>query len=725
MADEATGQTDDGVTEITIVDEEPAGGSRGWRDLWQVPALLAGVALIVAGVMVSRGVERTDDYAGVLNDASALIERNDFDRALDVLNGVILPRMDEPLMTPTLKQRFHLLRGDAVALGQSDRMINNRTNNELIVSEYTAAEQLLADIGPDRTARLAGAMISLGRLDEVPRRLEILPGSHASQKRGLTKRLVEAHQALGAPGRERSLALLSEMAGDAGLSPEDRVWALARQAELRIDAGYPEEALEGLLRAVHRLERPDSQGVGMLYLLLARAYHELGRLPDAAEQIERADALLPEQDARRGTLLTISGEIAQVAGDLPEARDRFWTAVEEYPQSSSLLRALMGVAEVDAQLGDISESVSMYERLVDEYTRRPEASAVSAVEIAESLLAQQQARSAAGDFDSAIEYVRLADRLFEFDETPTAIVLARAESHRSRAQQLVDEAGVDPSRPVEIASIDPVTRAEIRANYIDAGESYLRHARMTVLSDDLAFTDSLWMAGDSYDLAGETAKTIEIFSEYAGGLDDDPRLPSAIYRLAGAHQARAEFETASELYRELLDEHPNATESAGAYVRLAQCRLLDADEANDPEARALLERILASGRLGPDAVEFRDALVQLGRIHLAAGRHDDAAARLGEAIERYPDDAESVLLKFQLADALRLAGERLGDELEHESMPAGRERDLTAQRERRLTEAMGLYEEVRGTLDAIDERRRTDLQNLLLRNAFLPGGLCV
>jgi len=238
-----------------------------------------------------------------------------------------------------------------------------------------------------------------------------------------------------------------------------------------------------------------------------------------------------------------------------------------------------------------------------------------------------------------------------------------------------------------------------------------------VLTDDLAFTDSLWMAGDSYDLAGETDKTIEIFSEYAGGLDDDPRLPQAVFRLAGAHQARGDFDVAETLYRGLIEEHPNAAEAAGSHVRLAQTLAVDDDPENDGDARALLERILTSGRLAPDAVEYRDALVQLGRLHLRAGRHVAALETLAETVERYPEDPEITLLRFQLADAHRLSAAELGEQLERESMPAGRRRDLETRRSGWLREALAHYEEVRATLDAKDQRRRTDFEDLLLRNA--------
>lgn len=723
MSDDATPEDSAGAASDAGSGSAPS-SSRGWRDLWQVPALLAGVGLIAAGVLVARTTERADDYAGVLDDAGALIQRHEFERAVGLLNGTILPRLDAPEMTPTLRQRFHLLRGDAVALGQSDRMISNRANHELVIKEYGEAEQLLADLGPERQTRMAESLIALGRLDDAERRVQRVPSENAERRRGLQRKLVEAYMDRGEPGRGRALELLSQMSSDSGLSADDRVWALARQAQLRLDSGYPDEALEGLLRAVHRLEKPSGQGVGALYLLLARAYHELGRMPEAVEQIERADALLAPQDEQRATLLTISGEIAQVQGTLPEARDLFWSVVEDYPQSAALHRALLGVAEIDALLGDIPESVAMYERLVEEVRRARTSDGVSVDRIAQSLLDQHQTRLTIEDYASAIDYARLADRLYTLDETPPAVILARAVGHRREAERLVAEAGVDPSRPVEIATIDPVTRAEIRAHYLDAGEHYLRHARATVLSDDLAFTDSLWMSGDSYDLAGETARTIEIFSEYAGGLDDDPRLPGAVFRLAGAHQSQGDYDLAADLYRGLLDSHPNSAEAAASYVRLAQTYMLDAVDENDMEAQRLLEQILSSGRLAPDAVEFRDALVQLGRIHLRAGRYVPALETLGEVVERYPVDPEAVLLSFQLADALRLAAGEISDELSRESMPAGRRRDLESRRERWLRQSLALYDGVRSTLDAVDERRRSDLQELVLRNAHFYRADC-
>ncbi|MFG0274530.1 MAG: tetratricopeptide repeat protein [Phycisphaerales bacterium] len=704
--------------------EAPARSSRGWRDLWQVPIFLVGMALLVGGLMTLRGDAPQNDFDGALDDAETLITRQEFDRAITLLNDTIRPELDAPDALPRHLRRFHLLRGDALYLGQEATGAGLAPNAQAIVDEYGRAEEFFAELEGARVVRYADALAALGRVEEALARADALPPTLDAARRELLKRIIRA-KLDGNPADEAgALALLGRLAGEPNLPATDHAWVVARQAELLLDSGQAEDALTHLLRSIQRFEAGPSGASGELYLLVAEAYFELGRFEEASEQIGAALDRLPFASGLRGDASILAGRIAQIRADLEEARDRYATALLEHPSAPRAAQAVLGMAEVDAAMGAVAQSLESYRDLVDRIDDATSArrTGVTRDEAAGSMLERRRERLVVNDPNGALEFAQLAERVFDGAQAPGDVLLGVADAHRRVADAIVGvESGAPDARAV--LALDPASRAEARAHYDGAAEYFLRHARRMILTEDQAFGDSLWLAGDSFDLAGDRERAIEVFSEFVGGRPNDPRVPAALFRLGLAHQSLSDHTTAASFFQDLIARHPRAPEAASAHVHLAQCLLSDGAPGNNAEAERLLKRIVDGSMLTPDAVEFREALFELGRLHLAREQFDDATLRLREAVDRYPNDPGADMARFHLAEALRLAARDLEETL-REGLPSAERRQIEQERADRLARAQALYEEVRSGLEAKAPAIRTDLDRLTLRNAYFYRADC-
>ncbi len=692
-------------------------GPRSWQEIWQAPTLLLAIFLVVAGLVTARVSAPGPDFDGALDDIEALLNVREYQSALDQLNDVILPHLSEPEVTTAHRRRFHLLRGDAVHRLQGAKGISVPENHRLVLEEYDAAQRLLAQLDPVRRAVYAETLVALGRFDEALAWIRQLPVEEADRKRALIRSIVEKNLRLPEPPYELTLSLLSELAMDDSLNPHERIWVVAKQAELRIGAGYVEEGLGHLLRSMQRLENTDSEEAGELYLLLAQCYFELGRFADAQRQIARAIQLLPSSDALVGRAHQLSGQIHQINGHLQDARDKYTIVVSDFPGTRASLPAWLGLAEVEAAQGTVDASLESYSQAVDLVTRESDRVDVTRDSVTASLLNQRQERFIREDYKNALRYAQLAIRAHTDGPPPPSVILAMAQTHRAIGDQALENARDGERGPLDLSKVDPVTRAEARAHYAEAGDQFLRHARAVLLLDDELVAESLWNAADSFDLAGDYGKAIEAFSEYASGRLEDPRQPQALYRLARAHMARQDYSVALQFLEDLIAQNPSSGEGTASYVPLAQCYLLDDDPSNDSQAEAHLATVISGRLLSPEALEFRDALIELGLLYLDQDRLEEAIESLQEAIERYPDDTRIDQLRFSLAEANRRSAAEIEVTLQ-EAMPERERRRFTQLRNERLQEAVDLFDLVRRSLDRKDPRKLTSAQRVYLRNAL-------
>lgn len=752
-----------------------------WKTIWPIPVLAIATVLLIGGLVTAWVARPEPDPEAPLRKAAGLIEKAQYQHGLEVLNKEMLGFVRDGVATKAQAGEFFRMRAEAIFLGQAAMEIDRSENHRRIIENYELAEEQGLTLPAEDVERLALTHLALNRPFDAAALLPTLaereePGE--GRRRRLIRRIVEHNLAAGgswgaedaggagraadAGGgklRDLTMGLLNTLSLDPKLPLEDRLWTAAREAELRLDEGAAREAATDLVRDILLLEPQVGRGgLAELHLLLGRAYfHDgvhLDKADEAARTAEEAFAARPDTEGLAAAIV-LRGQIAQAQGQADLARERFGRVRAELAGTNAHAATLLGLAETEAQLGNHVEASEAYAELVDRARRavaeraRPSRSDVSRQRICESLMDRHRERylagAAAGDaakraeaFRTALAYAELADSLFAAEDVPSPVLLAMAETHRRLAEGMLTDAAGRRLDHRAIRALDPVTQSQAKQHLMHAGRFYLAYADRVLLESNQNYLDALWLAADSYDLGGALDDAADAFSRYYdGALAADQRRPEARFRLAQIFRARRDYAAATPLYKELIDSRPggpNAAKGVGvwadaAIVPLAQCYLADDDEANDEEAARLLRSIVEGSILEPDAIEFREAVVELATLEYRHGRYAEAARLFTEAVERYPDHERLTLLQYRLADSYRLLAAQLAATL-REAMPAAERQQREAAHRDALTQARRLFGQVRTALTAnpaqADEARPplTELEKLHLRNAAFYIGDC-
>lgn len=764
--------------EVKAVPKPASGGGGGgridWKAVLPLPLLALGSVLLVGGVLA--GVLRAPKVSPAvpLEAAKIAFEERKFDVALDVLNDRVRPGVEQGRLSHDGEREFFLLRARVLAAMQNGRGVRRAENDRAIVSDYEQAKKLGAAWSDEDHAAVAESLVGAGRVADAVALAKGLPAEQAPRRQALFKRIVEANLRARAVNFDGTLTLLGELIEDPGVSADDRAWAMGKQAELRLVAGFAEEAATKLLRALPKTEGLNPERQGELVFLLGRAYERMNDLPAAARQLETAESLLPADSPVRARALVLSGKVKQAQGSLDEARERFLSVAEGGGEADTKAEAILGLAETLAGLGDDDASLERYRELVERVEEGQGGAAVSGPEAGQSLVDRASDRQAAGALPIALRYAMLAERAYrggsgapaphgeghavaekagtahgaearaegghgapeaanghgampsaqdkQLDPVPPAVFLLLGSLHRSIAQQQLAEAQTTSKGRIAIADVSPVTQADVKRHLLDAGGAYREHARLMLVADDAAHADSLWAAAECLDAAGERDGAQACFGLYARRGDEDPRKGEAVFRLAEGYEARRDFATAASRYRELVD-LASGPVSVRAVVPLARCYFADDKAENDAEGEELLGRLLGSGTVGPESEVYRDAVIELGeRAHRVGGSHYPMAIeKLAEAVARYPDHERLGVLTFKLADARRLSAAQIDAEL-REALPQGRREELEQLRRERLEEAGTGFARAVEIISAKDPRMTTPMDALAIRNSTFYRG---
>jgi TolA-binding protein len=703
---------------------EPAG--LGWSDVWQLPTLVLGVGVLVAAIMHAMTLVPRPDVSAPLARAEEQVAASAYEDAITTLNTGVYPFVGTKDITREQQGAFHQLMGRALYLGQRGLGIDREDNNTNIKASYLEAEAYGVQLLPSDVSYLADTLLSLGEFDQARKRADTLPADERSRRLTLYRRLVD--EAMN-PDRRRDDAafeLVSGMLMDTQLAPDDRAWALSRQAELQIDRGYAEDAMNRLLRELPRLDSLSPRERGPLHLLLARAYIEVQSLDSAERQLALAAEMIQPGDIRIQQLTLLQGQVLSLKGDHAAARERFQLVLDSIPTARWRLWGEYGLAKAASIMDDDEDALAAYGRLVELLAKGEKSREVSPVVVAESLTKCSTDRFEHGSTDLSLRYAVLAERVLGESRLTAETLLSLASSHRRLADEIIAAVKAKSTSDVVLADLDPATRAQVRSHLSAAAGYYRKHADKVVLTDVQLYSDSLWMSGDCYDRAGDQESAVRIFQLYAAERPGDPRQPEARFRLAQAYQVRGDIENAAAIYRDLIRSRGDAESGSGPWadaseVPLARALLLDANTENDAEAEQILRSVVSGQIGGPDSASFRAAVFELANYYYRKNDYDAAIERFEEALTRYPDDSQVTAARFKLGDALRLSAVEIEQTLT-QAIPPAEKVTLEATRVDRLRRAIGLYEQVRRELDVKDPRRRTAAEETYLRNSYFYMG---
>lgn len=715
-----------------------------WGNLWQVPAIVISLILIAAGLHVASHREPEHDFDGALEQVDQLIAAGELETAKTRLEDVIGPNLDQA--TPPQQAHFHVATADWIAAAQRDREVTIEANNRVIAGQYAEAVSMGATLDAPRLERWADALIDLGQLEEARKRVAELEALSISGEKGqvaragrnrLLRRLVDASIGREDLADDVKSTALEEYRRDSMLSPADEAWAIARQAELRLDGGNAADAVDHLLVDMRRLEHTgaalDPAEWGELYTLLGRGYFAQGRYDYAEFHLKRALEQFRGPELVRADALLLMGRLAVARGQPEPALEYFDEIVGEYPGARAYLPAVLARAEAESIVGRHEASLEDFRQVLKLLPEAGERSDVTPRIVAASLADRHDAALTMGELALALEYVSLAEDLFTAGDVPVDVLFRIASTSRQIADDILAEASraaEEGAPPLRLDEIDPAVRFEAQTKYEQAGDYFLRHARaLTAVPEaDAEWAESLWLAGESYDLAGRRQMAIRHFLEYIAGCSvDDPRRAEVTFRLAAAYEAEMDYEPAATYYEQVIAEHPRSIYGTQSHVPLARCYVALGRE---PEAEQRLLAVVENRQgeqspVTPESVDYRDALIELGRIYYDSGQYREAIERLTTAAQRYENDDRINEIRFRLADSYRRHARALGDEAAAEpTMPPARRRALEELSEEHLELALNLFGEVsRGYADR-DPARLNPLQRDYQRYAALNRGDC-
>lgn len=714
-----------------------------WRRLWQVPLLLAGLALFGMGVKAFIKTIKPVPFEQQVTGIRALLQGENYDKAISEIN-----RLGEYYHEHKQQGALQILSGDAHYLIQRGQP-PVRDNYERVLKHYAKAVEL--GITPDAAMneRWGISALVLGEPGLAVEKLEAAISQNPALLRLHARELVNAYA--GNHQVEKAQSILSRLLAGLSLEPghetehesstshaeevDNRVWALCKEIELAIatSAGQPNggEALaRGITQAREALKAiPEQEPGGRVLTWIGRGELQRGNVNQAQEDLRGARGRFISHNIDDGRAAVLLARISEAKGDLETAAKLYAEVVEAHSGTPVWAAARLGRSDVHAkrakgqeeavgesELADYRFAIAAVHETGGEIENPVEL--ITHETVGATLLQDYERAFADEDYRSALKYLDLQQELGVTDTEAMSFRLATTRQHR--AEELFAEA-------FKLTGQARLEReAEARAMCAAAALDYQKHARLATLDDDLS-GESLWKAAQLFDKAGEPMKSVALYEQFSRERPRDPRIPEAILFTGRLYQSAGLFEKAIAAYQLNLTSRNNSHTPAGytSAVNLARCYMALADatpetvaatapatgqatqpvvenprkkEYFDKAEAALLSLVQNSADLRPEANEFRISLFTLGELYHRNGRWADAILRLEEACQRYPQDPGRPRALFMLAESYRNSAADIAEAIKKDPAIVGRD-VLENARADRLAQAAAIFGRVIAILD--------------------------
>ncbi len=691
-------------------------------------AIIAGLALASVAVfgtlifMLSGSSPETD--RPTLEAALAAWEQEDFVEARSVAQSLLLPGA-----LPVSELGGPLFVLGAVSLREADLVWGyERRTHYLLAARYLEEARdrgWPASYQAQGLQLLAEALLASGQAPAARLALQDALEADPADVARVHYLLSEAH--LADSGGDLAAALEHNRAGleDGRLQPalRDRLWI--QQAEIHLRQGDAAAAREAATAVTNQSPLRSEQTLLHARILIAEARQMrdeaeqapadppppsvVDRFRQAIELLRQAQGLdVLGNDTTPKAMYWIAECYAEL-GDDRAAIDQLDRTSQMFPQSPHDLAARLLKAEIlkrKRQDDDAIETLRAALAIEPTFSEGESAHGVGPGEIRKRLLGIY------GTYFESEQYAlatRMAELLRALTTDGTGHELeGRARRAWGRAMLLQAET----QSPPESTALEESGRFQLR----QAGEAFFLVARARLVSR--GYPDQLWNAAESYLAGHDFANAAKILTTYLGE-GERRRRPVALVGLGEAQLALDRPDEALSTLQTCVDFHPQAPSTFQARI-LASYAHQELDQPNEAEQR-LLEN-LADERLTPASLEWRQSLIELGKLLYLRGRYDEAIVRLDEAVGRYPEDPRVAELRYLAAISLRQLGLQLaappGEDVPA-SAYAAREAESLAHLD---AAAVRLLAERDALVELETERALTPREKVRLRNCYFAAG---
>ncbi len=672
---------------------------------WQIPLLVVSLVLLSWGVWRLRPQPYVPTFDELFNQTVRLREAGLYTQASDAVEKLLAdPELE---LQPEQRRRLHRQMVEILIGYELGNAVHGKDNVRRIL-EHSALS-----IGPDESfdARMSywrGLAYQWQRNEtEAIAAFKQALAAGIDDPWTLRKTVYEMENQRGGKTAEQMHAEYDTFLNSPDVPEPLRYWAAERKVELfNREKAY--EACERFLETYVGQFTQSSMQLGYEYLRALSWYH-VGRVEDAERLLRALRDRLHEPDLLYAAAGWLLGRIMLDQGAPADALGFFDEVRLNAPPSRYRAAAVWGRAEALAGLERYDESRRTYEEAIRLAAEDPYGTMIDLRQIRETTTRFFQDLRERGQLVQARHFLQLATRLVRPGDD---------EAQAKYANWLADVSFEMGQRALRRAREGAAEEAERAKEYfIDAGEAYGRLTRLVVF--DLAtVTEATKRAAESFDLAGDRRRTMEVLEVFVRERSQSSFVPEALRWLGQVCQAAGEYEKAVAWYQRNVTDHPRTPAAAGSLVPLAECfqNLGQVDNAEQTLLR-IVDHVPGDPiqTITPEAREYREALFALGDLYTQAGEYEKGISRYTEALRRFGDDPRADRVTFLLADAYRLSARRIREvDLPDDKNVAIREQLRLAYRER-LGKARELYAEVVGRYRQRPAETLSDLDRLYVK----------
>jgi len=699
--------------------------------LFSVMFSLMGAMLFTWAVMSAKNRQLAVEAAYTPDDAFQALDDGDLPKALQIAQ--IVERSGNMTIDNAGGPAYIF---GVAAMRKSDTPVELQRTRAYQIAAHWFEQAMHRGVPDDRRAEvvfLTGKSLYLAEryTEAVPILRQALPiNPHAA---------AEVHRYLGRalylqsePNPAGAVAETDAYLAEPGLSEDDRMAATADRAEFLLASGRLVEARRAIAQ-VQATKRFPAQAT----LLDARITLQEGRLaagvkgdeaaltpscimplpqPTPESQAKFEAALRLAEEAKKldklSTQLTpqafyVAGLCQDALGKLDEAAAEFHQAYRRAVESPEGFAARIQQAHLARRRDKTDDAVSLYDEVLKElgpkkrYSNRwaplPDFKA-RMLTVYEDFFHRKQ-------YAAASKFADLLPRLLDED---LAVQLA-ADAHAAWARQLV--AG-GRGGALEERHPPPAVREQYRL----AGKLYERLSELRYATRDYA--ENIWTAAKFYLQGRDYDNAARLLRKYTS-VEQRAHHAEAMVGIAEVMLTKERNDEALALLKRCMETFPR--DAAVFRARLLLAELYGEMGKWDEAERSLLDN-LESETLTPSSSEWRRSLFALARLLYDRARYPEAALKLDEAVERYPDDADAVEARYCAGEAHRRVAQQLADEVPDNALPAER-----AKFQRLITEQFEIA--LKRLDETIQAARTPDLRHTdeagriaMLRNALFGRG---
>jgi tetratricopeptide (TPR) repeat protein len=693
--------------------------------------------LTVALLMASIGIAWTymvdlaiDAERAKLDEALTALDNGNYEQARllvrHVLNSGALPH-DEfgtPLFVLGVVKTY-----DAGA----DVVPEQRRTQYLVASRYLTKARSYG-LPPEREKQ---GLLLLGKsyletqdvdqgIEVLDSALEVSPQTGGELNIAAHRLLAEAYTELPKPDNKMALQHVAAVLDAKKLTPAQQVAALVLKAKILSRMHRFDEAQQALATVPAAAERnPSVLAVrgqflldGVAYDLDRRPIQSDGTLPaDLKQQVEQAVALLHDaqeldaesSDVTRRTYYLL-GRAAALEGNEREALKLFTRTQQQFGDTPEGLAAKLAEADVLRRDGDDRTALLWYRQVLqselDPETYRSDVLSISQL--------RGKILEAVADF---VQHDLFANSIAMLDNfTP---LFTRTQEYELRGKTLREWG----ERELRQAAAETKNTKQLRRSGLhrlrEAGVAFEALAKLRFATD--SYPNDLWDSADCYYLGHSYTSAARVLDVYLKA-EPEKRNSQALLRLGQVSLALGNMDECLDALEECIElyDRDNAT-----YQARIDCAKAYMHQGDAKEAERLLRVNLAGSLLEPKSPEWKDSLFALGQLLFDQGRYEESISTLEEAVERYPDDRQTLQARYMVGEAYRRwAAEPLA-RLDN-ARTASEHEKLDQLIRGRLTEALKQFKVVQSSITLKIENVQDDAPYAAMRrNCYMLEGACL